>query len=322
MKSKRVLIGFARFAWSVLAAAGCGDGGGGRGFDPVSCLADASCPYPLVSAHRGMCGDEPENTLAAYLQCQALGVPMVEIDPRQTVDGAWVIMHDDDVIRTTDGETRFPGKTRVDQLTAAEFAQLVINDSRCAKDPEANPERCHPALLEELLRHTRPDLLLDVDFKAGDAASLATLVKTLGAEKRILFFDSNLESLRAYRAVVPDGLVMARVSSAAEAGQLLRDAGRELDLRWIHVDPPYLADAAHALAGSGARLYLNAWDYEVDLWLYAAELASDPEQRRQMEEKAWGLLDELVENGARGLGSERGAQLSARLYPAEWGSSR
>ncbi|NMB77087.1 MAG: glycerophosphodiester phosphodiesterase family protein [Myxococcales bacterium] len=321
MQNKLLLMGMAWLPWSLVSAAACGGGGGGGGFDPVSCLADAACPYALVSAHRGMCGDEPENTLAAYLGCQALGVPMVEVDPRQTADGVWVLMHDDDVTRTTDGETRFPGKTRVDQLTAAEFAQLVINDSRCAGDPEANPERCHPALLEDLLRRTRPELLLDVDFKAGDATSLATLVKTLGAERRILFFDSNLESLRAYRAVVPGGLVMARVSSAAEAGQLVREVGPELELRWVHIDPGYLADAAREVAGSGARLYLNAWDYEVDLWLYAAELATDPEQRREMEEKAWTRLDELLQNGARGLGSERGAQISARLYPEDWWSS-
>jgi glycerophosphoryl diester phosphodiesterase len=299
----------------MLSAAGCASGDNGGGFDPVSCLADPACPYALVSSHRGLCRDEPENTLAAYLQCQALGVPMVEIDPRQTLDGVWVIMHDDDVERTTDGESRFPGRTRVEELTSAEFSSLVIDDSRCADNPESNPDRCHPPTLEQVILRTDPDLLLDVDFKAGDAVSLATLVKSLGVERRVLFFDSNLDSLRAFRTVVPTGLVMARVSSAAEAGQLVRESGRELDLRWIHIDPDYLAEAAAAVAGSQARLYLNAWDYEIDLWLYAAELAADPEQRREMEEKAWVRLDELLENGARGLGSERGAQLAARLYP-------
>jgi hypothetical protein len=158
----------------------------------------------------------------------------------------------------------------------------------------------------------------EVDFKAGDAASLAELVVKTGVEKRLLFFDDNLESLRAYRKVVKDGLVMARAHGAEEAGSLAAELKAELDLRWLHVDPDYLAEARERVDAS-VRLYLNAWDYQVDIWLFMAELASSEEDRLEREKKAWVLLDELLQKGARALGTERGAQISAHLYPAGFG---
>ncbi len=305
--------------WAAVITAGCGSSGGPKVYTTFECLADPACPHPLVSAHRGSCGNEPENTLAAYLDCEAKGVTMVEIDPRQTADGVWVIMHDSDVIRTTNGETLFPDRVEVDQLTAAEFATLVIDDERCAENPNANPERCRPPTLQEVLDRTGPQLLIDMDFKAGDPASAAALIDAAGAGERVLFFDSNLESLRAYRGVIGDGLVMPRAQDAASTAQLVEQVGEELELRWIHVDPAYLADARTAAFPAGVRLYLNAWDYNVDTWLYAAELTPDEEQKQEFLTKAWQLLDELIENGARGLGTDRGAQLSDYLYPDGFG---
>ncbi|MBI5482214.1 MAG: hypothetical protein HY906_25385 [Deltaproteobacteria bacterium] len=58
-----------------LGGIGCGNEPPARTWTPAECLADRACPLPLVSAHRGNCGaGEPENTLAAYLACEARGV--------------------------------------------------------------------------------------------------------------------------------------------------------------------------------------------------------------------------------------------------------
>ena len=103
-------------------------GGSDNGTEPVlpaDCLADPRCPIPFPSAHRGLCGGEPENTLSALLNCERLGVPLIEVDTRETADGVVVIMHDDTVDRTTDGETRFPGRTAVDQLTRCAALELA-----------------------------------------------------------------------------------------------------------------------------------------------------------------------------------------------------
>ena len=306
-------------AGSPADAGGDASDGNGAGWTTSRCLADASCPLPLVSAHRGLCGDEPENTLAAFLECQQLGVPMVELDPRQTADGYWVIMHDSDVTRTTNGEELFPGRVRVDELTLAEFQQLVIDDERCGDDPDADPARCHPPTLAAAIEGTSPQLLIDLDFKAGDPASVATLIEEAGASGRILFFDADIAALRSYHDITA-GVVMPRAHDAGEVQQIITDHGGELALSWLHIDPAYLAEAQAAAAPAGVRLYLNAWSYNVDTWLYAAELAGDEQQRAELEQKAWDLLDELLAGGARGLGTDRAAQLSAHLYPDGFGN--
>ncbi len=297
---------------SFLLLLGCA---GSEGWNTRKCLSDPSCPFPIVSAHRGLCGDEPENTLAAYRQCENMGVPMVELDPRQTADGHWVIMHDSDVTRTTNGEQLYGTRVGVDELTIEEFEALVIDDQRCSDDPDSNPARCHPPTFEQVIEGTGPGLLIDADFKSGDAAAFGDLVRSLGATDRVLFFDNDADSLRAYMEHAGGGIVMHRAHDAQEVGQIMSALGEELELKWIHIDPAYLADALAKVADTGVRLYLNTWDYNVDTWLYAAEAIDDPEQKAEFERKAFELLDELVRDGAMGLGTDRARQISSYLYP-------
>ncbi|HNP28505.1 MAG TPA: glycerophosphodiester phosphodiesterase family protein [Nitrospirales bacterium] len=60
----------------------------------------------LRIGHRGAAGHAPENTLAAVELAIKLGVHMVEFDIRRSADGALVLLHDDMVDRTTNGEGR------------------------------------------------------------------------------------------------------------------------------------------------------------------------------------------------------------------------
>jgi glycerophosphoryl diester phosphodiesterase len=295
--------------------AGCGSPGPAR-WTAEDCLADPSCPRPLVSAHRGLCGDEPENTLAAYLECERLGVPMVEVDTRETADGAVVIMHDDDVGRTTDGATRFPGRTRVDQLSLDEFLSLVMDDPRCRPDPEAAPDRCRPPSLAQLLARGQR-LLLDIDFKAGDPARLGQAVQAAGAVPRVLFFDSDLERLRAYRRAAPGGLVMPRGRAREDFQDFVAPAQADLELRWAHGDPDTAAEATALLGPAGVRLYLNGF-VPVDPWLFAAELTDEPGQRAELLARAWQELQALRDKGAAGFGTDFAAAYAAHLYPEGW----
>lgn len=59
-----------------------------------------------VGAHRGGAATAPENTLAALREAVRHGAHMVEFDLRATADGRAVLMHDERVDRTTDGEGR------------------------------------------------------------------------------------------------------------------------------------------------------------------------------------------------------------------------
>jgi len=57
----------------------------------------------LVMAHRGGRGLWPENTLYAFERAVELGVDVLEMDIHSTQDGAFVVMHDSTVDRTTNG---------------------------------------------------------------------------------------------------------------------------------------------------------------------------------------------------------------------------
>lgn len=66
---------------------------------------DATATAPIPVAHRGLLRHAPENTLPAFAACLELGIGF-ELDIRTTTDGHLVVIHDDNVKRTTDGRSR------------------------------------------------------------------------------------------------------------------------------------------------------------------------------------------------------------------------
>jgi hypothetical protein len=221
-------------------------------------------------------------------------------------------MHDEDVTRTTDGGTRFPGRTQVAELSLQEFKSLVIEDARCAEAPESQPERCHPATFAEVLAAT--GLLLDLDFKAGEVTRVGAEVRSAGAGARVLFFDADLEHLRAYRAEVPDGLVMPRGQALEDFSAFVAPEAADLELRWAHGDPATAAEAAAILHPAGVRLYLNGFA-DVDPWLIAAALSQDPAVREDMLARAWQALEGLRAKGADAFGTDCAALYAQHFYP-------
>jgi glycerophosphoryl diester phosphodiesterase len=65
----------------------------------------------VVTAHRGFSGLYPENTLTAFAQAVETGADIVEFDVGQSRDGQLVILHDDTLDRTTNGQGRLADHT-------------------------------------------------------------------------------------------------------------------------------------------------------------------------------------------------------------------
>jgi glycerophosphoryl diester phosphodiesterase len=89
-------------------------------------LADGVGTPPTVIAHRGASAYAPENTLAAVDKAAELHIRWVENDVQRTRDGELVVIHDDNLKRTTDAEEVFPDRApwKVKDFTAAEIARL------------------------------------------------------------------------------------------------------------------------------------------------------------------------------------------------------
>lgn len=77
-------------------------------------------------AHRGASAHAPENTLSAMREGVAMAAHMVEIDVQRTADGELILMHDTNLVRTTDIEEVFPdlASYEIKDVTMAQVRQL------------------------------------------------------------------------------------------------------------------------------------------------------------------------------------------------------
>ncbi|SDH69031.1 glycerophosphoryl diester phosphodiesterase [Alteribacillus persepolensis] len=98
----------------------------------------------MITAHRGQWREYPENSIAAINEAIRDGAEIVEIDVRLTADGVPVLMHDDTVDRTTDGE----GK--VSDYTLEEIKELRLKENLGGEDA-ALTEYKVPTLREAML---------------------------------------------------------------------------------------------------------------------------------------------------------------------------
>ena len=115
---------------------------------PSNLYTDPTMP-PLIVSHRACRGHAPENTLAGVRTALRLGADGIEVDLRCTRDDVPVLLHDDTVSRTTDGE--------------GEIAELSLRQAR--RLDVGRGERI--PTLRELLRTVDGKALLVLEVKVA-----------------------------------------------------------------------------------------------------------------------------------------------------------
>jgi glycerophosphoryl diester phosphodiesterase len=139
----------------------------------------------LTVGHRGVMGVEPENTLRSFRAAQAAGLDQIELDLHLSKDGALVVMHDEDVDRTTDGA----GLIR--DLTLAEIRTL-----------DAGLGERVPVFEEVLDAVSRP-----IQAEIKDVAAAQVLADTLrerGETGRVSVLSFHDEALAEIRTLLPE----------------------------------------------------------------------------------------------------------------------
>ena len=127
---------------------------------PCGAVATSSGCALRVGAHRGAMCHAPENTVAAFEAAIATGVFRIECDVRMTSDGVLVLMHDDTVDRTTNGN----GVLR--QMSYSEVKSLrAITGAGGGEGSEPVPT------LAEALRCAKGKCRLLVELKDEDIAA-------------------------------------------------------------------------------------------------------------------------------------------------------
>ena len=83
----------------------------------------------IVIAHRGASGNWPENSLLAFRKALEAGATWLELDVHLSADGEIVVLHDEDLQRTTNGQGL------VGMKSFAELRGLEVGQG--GKDPAA-----------------------------------------------------------------------------------------------------------------------------------------------------------------------------------------
>lgn len=245
---------------------------------PFACGTDPTCRTPQVMAHRGAGGPfgfvAPEDTLSAYRAGIALGVEYVETDPRPTMDGVLVNIHDDTVDRTTDGTGA------VDQMTFAQVRALHIRADGLAGDFSC--ERV--PTLREILEVCRGRVIVVVDANKTDRVDLLVqAIREADAVDSVVFSTSSIDKVRMALAMEPRIRAHIRPDTvAAITEQLdmiapvvpaiveLRRADVRMGAPIVHargsrVETDIFGEDAVAAIRGDTSLYLNAFNEGADI---------------------------------------------------------
>ena len=142
---------------------------------------------PLVIAHRGASAAEPENTLRAFELAIKMGAQMIELDLHVTRDGHVVVIHDEDLDRTTN----LTG--RVSELTLAEVRRA-----------DAGKGERVPTL-EETLALARGRARLYLEIKDARAATeTLRIVRARGRQSEVMIASFELQLMQQLGREVSD----------------------------------------------------------------------------------------------------------------------
>jgi len=181
--------------------------------------------YPVnVIAHRGYSDAAPENTLSAARKAVQIGANMVEMDVGLTSDGEIVLMHDDDVKRTTNGEGL------VENMSLAELKKL---DAGSWFNPAFRGEQV--PTLDEILEYAKGKISLNIEIKSysvekrsqfGIEKKIVDALEKYGMTEYVIISSFNEKALLRIKQINPriptallivsDGLFSSQVKKAAK----------------------------------------------------------------------------------------------------------
>jgi len=171
----------------------------------------------IAIAHRGEAKLTPENTLAAFDLAIEEGAKSIEMDVRMTSDGHLVLMHDEDVSRTTDGE----GK--ISEMTLNEVKSLKIEP----KPWMSVSEEQEVPTLEKALLFIKERALADLDVKNADPRVLVDTIEAADALNTAYVDVSSVEEALHLRSLSPEIAIQAGdIDSTEKAAECIDSLDR------------------------------------------------------------------------------------------------
>ncbi len=257
-RKKRVLIAFAGIilAAVIVLAAVLGVRLYYRASDkPVSVglsqsVNDFIMPVKLI-AHRGFSGLAPENTIPAVKAAADADFDGCEFDIRLTKDGRWVVFHDNDVSRMTNGEGL------VSDMTLAQVQSLVID---AGSNVQQYPDERIPTL-EEMLKACADygvAPVVEIHLEEGQTPDYDAVASALRAVQfgDCMVISADLDALAQMQKLLPDADTRF-LSSRVTGDQIERCA--EQGFHGISFDASVSANLLHIEKISESGMIIGAW---------------------------------------------------------------
>lgn len=186
-------------------------------------------------------GVAPQNTMAAFRLALELGADGFELDVRASLDGELVVLHDEDLARSTDG------RGRVSRTSAADLRGL-----RVGGEPVC--------LLVEALELAGEGALVHVEVKQpGIESAVVEAVRSAGRTGAVEYASFRGRSVSALRRADPGaGVALVQWHMAALA---VRRAVR-FGAQAVSVPAAVLLRSSVSRDAAQAGLRLYAWDVE------------------------------------------------------------
>jgi glycerophosphoryl diester phosphodiesterase len=185
-----------------------------------------------IGGHRGAPEAAPENTFPSFDAAVTFGVDYIETDVQRTADGMLVLLHDDDLDRTTNGSGPVANTVATDVLAL---------DAGSWFGSEFAAERVIP--LDPFLEwvQERPEIGAEIDIKAtGIGAELAGHISRSPARDRFALCSSLADELaaakQAYEPITCFLILDDQNEDPVERVQACGADGADLPWSWLDAD--------------------------------------------------------------------------------------
>ena len=211
---------------------------------------DAHSGYVMVAAHRAGHNGHPENSLSAIQHAIDIGVDVIELDVKVTLDSVVVLNHDGTIDRTTNGSGN------PESYTWPELKEFRL------KMPDGTLTQQHLATFEEALNMVKGKTMIDIDIKTGNLKPVVEAINRTNTWNQVFFFDNDYDALKEVLSMKPNAMLMPRAYSYEMADSALNVFQPEV----IHIDESfYTKKLTDLIKGKNARVWINALGDQDDL---------------------------------------------------------
>ena len=160
-------------------------------------------PRTLGIAHQGGDGVWPGDTMLAFENAVHIGADVLEMDAHITKDGQIVLMHDEEVDRTTDGAGL------IEDLTLDELKQLDAAYDWSIDDEKTYPYRGQgiqvPTLDEVFEKFPQMRYVIEIKLTKNPIEKpLCDLIRQHNMQDKVIIGSFHDEAMRSFRATCPE----------------------------------------------------------------------------------------------------------------------